>query len=186
MCGFTSMVWNHLHYPLSPYQLFSPTDIQPLGNHLPLQQPSMECIHPAIFTFLCHIRMDSRQWYDITNVIHCLHISSFLHQIFNHRQVTFLCSMHQWVGFILIAFTDTRVRVRSLFDRITITYLTSSFSFTSLPCSSIRERPAAKSPRSAASHTYTCMNTFITACAGASYRIGHDDFHELCFTEQNK
>ena len=51
MCGFTSMIWHHLHsYPLPRYQLLSPIDIQPLVNDLPLQPTSMEWLHSGPFT----------------------------------------------------------------------------------------------------------------------------------------
>ena len=61
------------------------------------------------------------------------------------------------------------------------TYLTRSISFTSFPCSSIRDRTAAKSPRSAASHTYACINSTATRCVVVSYSIRHDVFDELYF-----
>ena len=85
MCGFTSMVQYHLldHSSLQ-YQLLSPPNIQPSVNNLSLQQTSMEWIHSDTFTgiFMCDVWMVSHPWYDITYSI-CLHISSFLHQIFN-------------------------------------------------------------------------------------------------------
>ena len=52
MCGFTSMIWHHLLYSLPPYQLLSPTDIQPLANDHSTQQASMQWLLSDTFTHM--------------------------------------------------------------------------------------------------------------------------------------
>ena len=130
MCGFTSMIWRHLLDPLPPYQLHSPTDIQPLASNHTLQQWSMESFHPDTFA---HVHI-------------------------------FMCD----------------VCVRPLIASQSHNHLTWSFSFTSCPSSSTSDRTAATSPSPAAPHNYPYMNIIVTRWVDVSYSIRHDGFDELC------
>ena len=52
----------------------------------------------------------------ITNIICCFHIGSPLHQTFHHRQMTILCSRHQWSRSKLKAYSQTQHECMGGFD----------------------------------------------------------------------
>ena len=101
------MMTYNLQYLLPLYQLLSPTDIPPLVNDQTMQQESMEWIHSDTYSQMIYSCMvcgfTSND--DITYIIPCLYISSSLHQIFNHWEMTTYCSIYQWSISTLIHFT---------------------------------------------------------------------------------
>ena len=102
--------WHYWHLSLPRYQLLCPPDMPPLRNSLPLQPMSMKCIlSDAPQVYMTYVRLFT--WnFDAAHSILCLYICSSLHQIFNHRQMILICSIHQWSESILIrSHVDTSV-----------------------------------------------------------------------------